>query len=106
MTYKYIFTEKAELELDKIIDYLKNNLCNEEAAKKFFLELSEKLELICDFPKTSPVIKNRFIDFLEIRKFAIKRYLVNYYIDEEEKNIIILALRHSLEDQETILNNI
>ena len=73
--------------MDKIIDYLKNNLCNEEAAKNFFLELSEKLELICDFPKTSPVIKNRFIDFLEIRKFAIKRYLVYYYIDEEELNL-------------------
>lgn len=106
MAYSYVYTEKAEHDLNRILDYIANHLFNEIAAKSFFHELDEKLDLLCDFPELAPVIKNRFIDFFEIRRLVVKRYFLYYYVDKERQQIVILSIRHSLEDQDRIIKDL
>ncbi|WP_343010720.1 type II toxin-antitoxin system RelE/ParE family toxin [Holdemanella biformis] len=103
MAYKYFFTDEAQIDLDNILDYLTNHLCNLHAAKSFYILLIERLALVCDFPESNPMIKNRFLGFHEVRKMVIKNYLIYYYVDENNKTINVLSIRHSLENQEKII---
>ena len=98
MAYKYFFTDEAQIDLDNILDYLTNH-----AAKSFYILLIERLVLVCDFPESNSMIKNRFLGFHEVRKMVIKNYLLYYYVDENNKTINVLSIRHSLENQEKII---
>ena len=79
------------------------HICNLHAAKSFYILLIERLALVCDFPESNPMIKNRFLGFHEVRKMVIKNYLLYYYVDENNKTINVLSIRHSLENQEKII---
>ena len=106
MAYSYFFTDKANNELDNILDYLANRLSNKEAAIAFYTALNKQIELICDFPEISPVVENKYIDFYEIRKTIIKKYIMYYYVDQTSKSIFILTIRHSLQDQEKVIKEL
>lgn len=86
MAYKYLFTDKAQKDLDNILDYLTNHICNVYAAKSFYVLLNERLALVCDFPESNPIIENRFLGFHEVRKMLIKNYLLYYYVGTDKKN--------------------
>lgn len=103
MAYKYLFTDKAQKDLDNILDYLTNHICNVCAAKSFYVLLNERLALVCDFPESNPIIENRFLGFHEVRKMLIKNYLLYYYVDTDKKTINVLSIRHSLENHEKII---
>lgn len=104
MAYSYFFTDKANQDLNNILDYLTNKLSNKEAAIRFYSALNKQIELICDFPEASTVVENKFIDFYEIRKSIIKKYIMYYYVDQSSKSIYVLTIRHSLENREKIIN--
>lgn len=106
MAYSYFFTDKAEKDLNSILDYLTNRLSNREAAVEFYNVLNKQIELICEFPESSPVIENKFIDFYKIRKSMIKNYIMYYYADQSSESVYILTVRHSLEDQEKIIKKL
>ena len=106
MAYSYFFTDKACCDLENILDYLTNKLSNKETAIRFYSALNKQIELICDFPEASTVVGNKFIDFYEIRKSIIKKYVMYYYVDKPSKSIYILTIRHSLEDQEKIIKKL
>ena len=106
MAYSYFFTDKACCDLENVLYYLTNKLSNKEAAIRFYSALNKQIELICDFPEASTVVGNKFIDFYEIRKSIIKKYVMYYYVDQSSKSIYILTIRHSLEDQEKIIKKL
>ena len=95
-------TDVAQKDLDNILDYLTNHLCNFNAAKSFYL-LNERIALACDFPESNPIIENRFLGFHEVRKMVIKNYLLYYYVDVDKEIINVLSIRHSLENQKKII---
>ena len=103
MAYKYFFTDVAQKDLDNILDYLTNHLCNFNAAKSFYNLLNERIALACDFPESNPIIENRFLGFHEVRKMVIKNYLLYYYVDVDKEIINVLSIRHSLENQKKII---
>ena len=51
MTYSYEFTQKAEEDLEVILDYLTKELKNQQAAKKFLDALHECVEKLASFPR-------------------------------------------------------
>ena len=85
------------------IDYYRSIFEELEEAKAVYILLIERLALVCDFPESNPMIKNRFLGFHEVRKMVIKNYLLYYYVDENNKTINVLSIRHSLENQEKII---
>lgn len=98
MVYNYSYTINAKNDLNNILDYLSNKLLNLKAAKDFYLELEKQITLICSFPESAPIVKNRFIDIKEVRKINVKSYLVYYYVDDTKQIINVLAILHSLEN--------
>ena len=106
MGYSYFFTDKASKDLDDILDYPTNTLSNRKASIEFFNALSKQINLLCDFPESSTIVENKFIDFFEIRKALIKKYIMYYYVNHSNKSIYIITIRHSFENQERIIKKL
>ncbi len=95
MDFKYsvIFTDAAHEELESILDYLINTLCNLEAGKNLWFKSQEIIEKICIFPYAFPVYRGRFINNrIEYRKVNVHNYIVIYKILEDKKEIIIMSI--------------
>lgn len=100
MACSFVLTEKAQSDLDGILFYIKEHLCNEKAAKDFFQTFCDILDRICRFPESAAILKNRFIDDYEIRKVPVKNYLIYYYVNSDKERVVVLSVRHSLENHE------
>ena len=48
--FTYEFTEKAEMDLDGILKYIGEELCNKTAAKNIFEKTVKAIETICAYP--------------------------------------------------------
>ena len=104
--YSYLFTETAEADVEKALDYITNELSNPEAASSFADELDEKLEEICGTPKAGRPVQNPYLKRDDVRRVLVKNYIAYYLIDEPEKKIIVLRVVYNRRDQDKILKSI
>ena len=95
MEYKIIYSLKFRNEFKNILNYFIYELGNKEAAENFKQVFINKLNLIQDFPFSNTIINNRLEK--EIRKFKVNKYLVYYYVDNNE--IVLLTIRHARQRQ-------
>jgi len=89
--YKIVPREEFEDELDKIEEYISEELCNPAAAEGIvdsILEASDYLEL---YPKMHPVCETseRESEAYEYRRLVKGNYSVLYYIVEDEKAVYL-----------------
>lgn len=89
---RYQFTNKAKEDLDMIINYISNNLCNPSAAKSFFEHLFDYLDNLCLFPESCPLVENEFIKRKDIRKSVIDNYILYYFYDKDDSIIFVLRI--------------
>ena len=101
----YKFTYLAEEDLDDILSYLCNELCNKTAAANFYSKAMEAIDRMCEFPESYPLVENEFVD-RKIRKAIIDNYVLYYYCDIDEKLITILRIVYGKRDLEMLLRNI
>lgn len=104
--YGFRFTETAERDLDEILSYITEKLCNPLAAAVFFTHLKDKIKEICHYPYGSPEINNQFIDSKSLRKMVVDSYLIYYLIQDERKNVIILRIVYGPRNQTKIQKNL
>ena len=84
MAYKYSITESAEKDLDEILDYISNKLCNKTAAREFYDELLSSFAVVCDFPQSGMLLDNSIIKEDSIRKIFVGQYIAYYKFEEKE----------------------
>ena len=111
MGYKVLRTESAERDLDEIISYLVEKLCNPSAAVELLsaidatytrLEETPFLYALC-FSVSCSVVFYRFIDPAPLhgyRKVFIRGYLLIYRVDEEQGVVYIERFFSDMEDFE------
>ena len=87
MASKFIFTDKAEADLDEILNYISNKLCNYQAANDLFNKIFKTIDNIIAFPLIYPLLENEYIRNKNTRKAIIGNYNLYYVI---ENNIIII----------------
>ena len=78
MTYSYEFTQKAEEDLEVILDYLTKELKNQQAAKKFLDALHECLKNLLVFPESGERVRNPYLPAIGIRRKIIGHYIIYY----------------------------
>lgn len=99
MTYSYEFTQKAEEDLEVILDYLTKELKNQQAAKKFLDALHECLKNLLVFPESGERVRNPYLPAIGIRRKIIGHYIVYYAPYPKEQKLRIIRLGHGLQDQ-------
>ncbi len=72
MACRYEYTEKARMDLNKILNYITVDLANSLATQKFMLKLDEVIEEICLFPKSGKWVENKYLPSNIIRKKLVK----------------------------------
>lgn len=103
MDSKYIFTETAKNDLDSIMEYISNKLCNYSAAKDLFNHIFKTINNITSYPSSYPLVENEYIRNKYTRKAVINNYNLYYVV---EKDIIkIVRIIYNKRDISEIINN-
>jgi len=87
--YKVIITPTAYREINKIYDYIVEDLCAESAAKNLMNKVEQKVQALKFAPKIHIEIDR--VDELKrkYRKLIVKNYIILYTIDEENHKVFV-----------------
>lgn len=92
-SYRVIFTDEAQSDLDDIFDYILSESSNAMVAESFATELIHTIKEALSFmPIRHPVYKN------QVRRFVFPKhtsYCAFFKIDEKRQSVFILALTDS-----------
>ncbi len=87
--YEVIVTKKFETSLFQIFEYIKNILCAEVASNKLLIKFEKLVETLEDSPFIYSKVRRYEVLAKEYRRAIIKKYVVIYDINEEEKKVYL-----------------
>ncbi len=88
--YKVIITPTAYREINRIYEYISEELYAVGAAKDLMKEVEEEVQKLKYYPKIHIELKKSDELKRNYRKIVIKNYIILYTIDEEE-NVVFIA---------------
>ena len=98
--YKIEYLETALDDIKEIVLYISNNLSNPKAAYTLAEKIVEKADTLSTFPYGRPVYNPiRQLEH-EYRTIFIDNYTLFYWIEEENKKVIIARVIYSKRDLE------
>ena len=92
MSYRVVFMEEAESDLEDIEEYLSKFYAG--TARKFFSKLKKQLTTL----ETMPYICPEYEADPFFRKMVIDDYLLFYVVDDERKLAVVHRVFHSARD--------
>ena len=95
------FSENAESDLDKIINYISKTLFNKQAAKDFFQEISKIIEDIKLFPEMYELVNNEFIKNKKIRRAPVQNYNLYYVYNDTTNSLTVLRILYAHQNLES-----
>ena len=102
MDSKFKFTDKAENDLDEILNYISNKLCNFQVANDLFNEIFKTFHNIIAFPLSYPLLENEYVRNRNIRKAIINNYNLYYVI--ENNILVVLRIIYNKRDLLELIN--
>jgi len=103
MKYDVHISDKAEDDLNSIIDYLLYKLKAPGAADDFIAAFEQKIENIKSSPKAFKIIDDDVLRMEEIRVMQINNYLAFYLVDDNSKTASIIRVLYGRRDWLNIL---
>lgn len=96
--YSFKFTEKAEEDLNNILQYISNDLCNPTAASVLAQKIFESIDNVRVFPESGLNVENEFLTDKTLKRVLVENYFIYYKTDDIEKLIYIVRLVYSKRD--------
>ena len=90
--YQLRFLPSALQDLTEIARYISHELTNPEAAEKLSDEIIDAAEKLAAFPYAYAVYTPSRPLKHEYRRVPVKNYLIFYWIQEEEKEVVIARI--------------
>ena len=90
MKYSLKISKDAQVELEKIADYISESLCNPLAALEFLDRVKKCYVSLSENPLIYQVCDNIKNGDKEYRKAVINNYLLIYRVDEKTKSVYVL----------------
>ena len=100
MGYKVLRTESAERDLDEIISYLVEKLCNPPAAVELLSAIDATYTRLEETPFLYALCQHKLLSRRGYRKVFIRGYLLIYRVDEEQGVVYIERFFSDMEDFE------
>ena len=98
MAFKVKYSERAANDLDDIISYINDELCNPQAAEHFFNAVDEKLNLLKEHPHMFPLHHDEKLGAEGIRFAVIGNYLMFYHVDDNNSIVTIARILYGKRD--------
>jgi toxin ParE1/3/4 len=104
MKYEVQISDKAEDDLDSIIEYLIFKLKAPSAADSFLSLFEQQVDSLKVSPGAFKIIDADALSLEEIRVVQVSKYLAFFIIDEKRKMVSIIRVLYGRRDWLTILS--
>lgn len=95
MNYRVFYTDSLMADIAAQVDYLRGRHTGEHVIETWFDDLFEEIDSLDHMPRRHPVdYSETRVRGYEIRKFAFRKYIVRYRIDEGRMAVHVLSLIH------------
>ena len=103
-TYEVVILSEARVDIENIANYIINNYKNEELAFALIIELWAKIRTLDFMPDRYSVDEEPALKMRNIRHIRYKQYAIYYTIDEENKKVKVIRVKHTLQDLKKFFN--
>ena len=103
MSYTVRLTDTAKQDLREIAFWIVEKSKDREIAKRFVGELGETCRKLVTFPNAGGIPKDRIIRSAGFRFIVHKEYLIFYLVDEEGKQVNVMAIFNAKKDYMRIM---
>lgn len=87
MTYKVIFSNAFEDDLDGALEYISRKLYNPSAAQRLLNKISDTVSLLEENPMLFPLYHDDVLAKQGLRYTVISNYLLFYKVNEQTKTV-------------------
>jgi len=94
---------RAQADLDDILRYISEELCNPSAANDLIDKMEHSLDLVCQEPDMCPLVNSSLIKDKTLRKLVVKNYIIFYRPVDSNKEIQVVRVLFGMMDYENIL---
>ena len=101
--YRIQFLETALDDLHEIVTYIAHTLKNPIAAENCTKEILSRIETLSDFPYLCPSYRPLKPLKQEYRRLHVKNHFVFYWVNEQQKEVIIARVIYSRRNIQDIL---
>ena len=98
-------TDGCNKDIDKIADYISNVFLDESLANKVVLELYSEIKKLSYLAVSFDYCENEQLKGKGIRRYKIKRYYIYYYVNNVNRTVNVLRVRHFLQDEKKFFGN-
>ena len=93
--YKVIITPTAYKEINRIYDYITEDLYAGHAANRLMKKIEQELQRLKEFPRIHTKIKKYDTLKRSYRRIVIKNYVLLYTIEEETNTVYVSHIYYS-----------
>lgn len=104
--YKVYITKYAYAQMEEIKQYIACELQVPIAAKNLLLAIKSAVLSLALMPARHPLMQEEKWRSQGLRKMVVKNFLIYYWVDEERKEVHIVAVIYGRRDQLTQLEHI
>ena len=97
-TYEVVVLSDAQTDIENIANYIVENYKNEELAFALIVELWAKIRTLDFMPDRYGINDEPELQKRGIRHIRHKQYTIYYFIEEENKIVKIVRVKHALQD--------
>lgn len=101
--YKILITADAEKDIDIILNYITNTLCNSEAAKSLATEIIKKYKRISENPYMYELYPDKLLADKGYRKVTVKNYMIFYIVNENDKTVTVMRVIYGRRDHKNLI---
>lgn len=95
MSYKIVIPQSIEWKIDHIYSYILNHANSRETASKFIKDLMNAIMKLDELPQRNPIyFKSKMCIIEEVRHMIFNDYDIFYRIDEKNKTVQVLEIKH------------
>ena len=103
---RYNITEKAETDIDEVIEYISVSLCNPQAANDLLDEIEKAIGNALTFPEMYQLLDNELASREDLRKIHVGNYVLVYSYDQNNAIITILRFVFGRRNLERLLSEL
>ena len=96
MVYKVDITEEAQKQFEACIDYVRDVLCQANAAQEIIEQFSAFTQNVSEFPEMYPLMLDERLREQEVRRALVKKYVALYRF--KENTVTVLGFFHQTQD--------
>lgn len=98
-SYTVKITRQAQQQIREMAQYIERAFQAPNSALRLIDLLEEKILSLSAFPARAPLVDEEPWHGLGIRKLLVKQYLIYFWINEDARQVQIVAVTHSMQDQ-------